>query len=243
MRSLAEVQQHFVHVINHGPADLPADLFAGARDRIMLGLKAHANTISHARLTALEETFPMLRDAMGAEAFNRLSRAYVETTAARAADVADIGAGFTTFAESQSLSAALIDLAAIEQTWLESYHAADGAAFDVAALAAVPPDALADIIVLQHPATRICVLHAPPAPQLADQLGAEPDTVAILITRPERAVELIPLDDAATHIVQRCIAATSIGNLLAVASEPGGEANAAAPLLTLIGAGALMILE
>lgn len=243
MRSLAEVQRHFVHVINHGPADLSPNLFTGAPDRVLLGLKAHANTISHARLVALEQSFPMLREAMGAEAFNRLSRAYVETAVARTADIADIGTGFAAFAETRAQPAALIDLAAIEQAWLESYHAADRAAFDMAALAAVPPDALTDVMLMLHPAARVCLLHAPPASPLAEQLDAASDTAAILITRPEQHVRLVALDATATHIAMKCAVATSIGNLLASASEQGVASDATAPLLTLIGAGALMFLE
>lgn len=243
MRSLAEVQRHFVHVINHGPADLPPSLFTGTDDRILLGLRAHANTISHARLIALEEAFPMLRATMGDEAFNRLSRDYVETPAARAADLADIGTGFAAFADGQMLPAALIDLAAIEQAWLEAYYAAEQHAFDMAALAAVPPDALADVMLLLHPAARICPLHAPPAPPLAEQLDLAPNTVAILITRPKAEVRLFALNGAATHMARTCRAATSISNLLADAGEQGDESDAAAPLLTLVGAGALRNLE
>ncbi len=43
---------------------LPDDLFAGPHERVLVGMKVHANTISHARLVALEETFPRTRDVI-----------------------------------------------------------------------------------------------------------------------------------------------------------------------------------
>jgi hypothetical protein len=38
----------FVATINDGPGALDTTLFIGSPERIILGLKAHANTISHA---------------------------------------------------------------------------------------------------------------------------------------------------------------------------------------------------
>lgn len=49
----------------HGPRNLPTGLFAGTEAAVLRGLRVHANTISHARLVALEETFPRLREHLG----------------------------------------------------------------------------------------------------------------------------------------------------------------------------------
>ena len=65
MLSLKAAQANFIATINDGPDALDHSLFDGPIDRVMLGLKAHANTISHARLVALEETFPLTRQALG----------------------------------------------------------------------------------------------------------------------------------------------------------------------------------
>ena len=97
MLSLRAAQANFITTINDGPDALDQTLFAGPIDRVMLGLKAHANTISYARLVALEETFPLTRQALGDEQFNQLSRGYVETPKARACDANAIGFDFPRF--------------------------------------------------------------------------------------------------------------------------------------------------
>ena len=74
-----------------GPAQLPADLFAGGDAAVMRGLRVHANTISHARLVALEETFPRTRDYLGEKEFNRLSRLFVDEGGAENRSLNDIG--------------------------------------------------------------------------------------------------------------------------------------------------------
>ena len=57
MLSLEAIEAKFIDTINNGPDVLDPALFAGPLDRVLIGLKTHANTISHARLTALEATF------------------------------------------------------------------------------------------------------------------------------------------------------------------------------------------
>ena len=78
----------------HGPAHLPPDLFSGNDAAVLRGLRVHANSISHARLVALEETFPRTRAYLGEEEFNRLSRRFVEEGGAQRRSLNDIGAGF-----------------------------------------------------------------------------------------------------------------------------------------------------
>ncbi|HMS22082.1 MAG TPA: DNA-binding domain-containing protein [Sphingorhabdus sp.] len=97
MPSLSDAQRNFIATLNEGPDTLDPALFAGAPERVLLGLKAHANTISHARLVALEESFPLTRGEMGEERFNTLSREYVETAPAKASDLAHIGRHFAPF--------------------------------------------------------------------------------------------------------------------------------------------------
>lgn len=78
----------------HGPDHLPAGLFAGDDNAVLRGLRVHANTVSHARLVALEETFPRTREHLGEAEFNRLSRAFVEGGGAERLALPDIGRDF-----------------------------------------------------------------------------------------------------------------------------------------------------
>src|SRR3546814_8537482 len=91
---LEQGQAAIAATLLHGPGHLPADLFAGSDAAVLRGLRVHANTISHARLVALEETFPRTRDYLGEEEFNRLSRCFVEEEGEQRRSLSDIGAGF-----------------------------------------------------------------------------------------------------------------------------------------------------
>ena len=214
----------------HGPRHLPSGLFAGTEADVLRGLRVHANTISHARLVALEETFPRLRDHLGAADFNRLSRAFIEAGGAERCVLADIGAGFADWLD--DLLAA--DIARVEWAWLESYHAADAAALRLVDLAGADETALLATPVRRHPAARIVPLKADTAPRLdpAFALG----TVAILITRPDAEVRLFAAHPADAAVLEAAADISPLGNLIALLDEehPGGGAAIAA----LIDAGA-----
>lgn len=242
MPSLAEAQANFVATINEGPAALDPALFAGSPDRITLGLKAHANTISHARLVALEESFPLTREEMGEDWFNALSRNYVETSPAKSCDLAQIGRHFARSLENANLDMMVCDLAKIEWAWLESYHAADASPLTLEAISKLAEANLLNLAVTLHPSVRICPLRAPLAAPLM-QLAGEMDVAAILVVRPDAEVRLLAIDVRTLQAAQNCRQPSTIGNLLALASEQGDEADPIGPVLTLIGAGALVAME
>jgi hypothetical protein len=235
MLSLADAQINFVDTINDGPDRLDPTLFAGLPDRILLGLKAHANTISHARIVALEETFPLTRQHLGDTAFNAIARDFVETNTARASDANRIGLGFPDHLSDPATR----ELAQIEWAWLESYHAAEAVPLTLGDLAALEEAALLALPVAPHPSARTVTISAPIASALQELAGQQP--AAILCVRPEAEVRLVPLD-----AVQLAVFAASaqknasLGNLLAVALEQAGEQARLEPILHLIGAGALI---
>lgn len=164
MSSLAEAQTNFIATINDGPDSLDPSMFAGPRDRILLGLKAHANTISHARIVALEETFPLTREHLGDAAFNALARDFVETDVARASDINRIGLGFPDVLA----DAVTIELAQIELAWLESYNAAESKSLTLADLGGLNEAALLELPVAPHPSARVLKVSSPLAAVLHD---------------------------------------------------------------------------
>lgn len=242
MPSLADAQRNFISTVNEGPDALDAALFAGTPERIILGLKAHANTISHARLVALEESFPLTRSEIGEDRFNGMSRAYVETALAKGCDLAHIGRYFAAFLQNEKQPEAVVDLAAVEWAWLESYHAADASPLTLEAISAMAETDLLNLTVILHPSARICPLHAPLAESLT-HLAEEMEPSAILVVRPDAEVRLLAIDDPTLQAAQKCRQPTTIGNLLALASEQGGGTDPIGPVLTLIGTGALIAME
>jgi hypothetical protein len=239
MLTLAEAQTNFVETINDGPDRLDPALFAGPVDRVLLGLKAHANTISHARLVALEETFPLTREELGTEAFNRLSRDYCEMPEARAYAANHIGKRFPDFLANRSTGADISDLAAIEWAWLESYNAADADALNAADLAGLDEAALLNLPIAQHPSARTVAVHAPLASAMGELAGQQ--LTAILTVRPEADVCLVPLDPLQSELFARAAQENfTLGNLLAIALEQADEQAPLEPILHLVGAGALI---
>lgn len=223
-------QAAIVATLLHGPDHLPAGLFAGDAAAVLRGLKIHANTVSHARLVALEETFPRTRAYLGDGPFNRLSRAFVDGGGAGRRSLADIGSGFW-----EGLRDPLAaDLARTEWAWLESYHAAEVPALTLADLAGQDEAALLDRPVRLHPAVRVIRLASDAAP-LVDP-AFDPRVRALLVTRPDADVRLLAVHAAAAAALDLAGEISSLGNLLAhlVEHHPDG----AAAIASLIGAGA-----
>lgn len=196
----------------HGPGHCPPDLFAGPVDRILLGLKAHANTISHARHVAMEDTFPRTRVALGAENFHELAGHYLERGQALHLPFTQIGRAFP-----EILDGLACDLARIEWAWFEVHGATDAIAFDLDAITGLTAEQVASSRVVRHPAARMASVDHPgivfdgvplngghaliTRPSLNVCVTAVGDGVAqlfILLERPLLLGEMLETDAAAT---------------------------------------------
>ena len=239
MSTLAERQARFLAALHNGPADLETGHFATAGDRLLLAMQAHANTVSHARLTALENSFPRTRSAMGIDAFHKVARDFIQTEVARAAVLAGIGAHFAKWLQHHTADASLIDLAQIEWAWLEAYHAIDVSALMLSDLAGMTPEALLSCPIRPHPTLYLVPLAGPLHPELTE-LAAHRDAVALLVTRPEAEVRLSPLTGVVMHLAARAGKFSTLGNLFDAAAELMGDGTENEAVLTLIGAGAFM---
>lgn len=238
MTSLADAQANFIDTINDGPARLDPMLFAGAPDRVLLGLKAHANAISHSRLAALEDTFPLTRQYLGDAAFNASARDFAESKLARASDACRIGQYFADFLSDR----AAIELSKIEWAWLESYHAAEALSLTLADLGRLDEAPLLALPVARHPSARIVPISVRIAAALDGLAGEKP--AAMLSIRPDAEVRLVPLDDIQRSILEAAAGIdATLGNLLGVAIELAGEQAPLKPLLHVINAGALIMAE
>lgn len=240
MNDLADNQARFVAVLQQGPIAFPDGLFAGDTEWALLGLKAHANTISHARLIALEQTFPRTLQHLGAEHFNAFSRAFVERPEPRACRLMAIGEGFASFLAACGQDQATIDLARIEWAWLQSYNAAEAAALRLADLACYDEPGLLELTVTVHPAAQLIDISTNVTallPELADAAAAPP--AAVLLTRPDTEVVLTALDAAKASVAGLAKKSPTMRNLLAAALETAGEAEALPAVFALIEAGML----
>lgn len=202
--------------LDHGPGHCPPDLFAGDARRVLAGLKAHANTIAHARHVALEDTYPRTRELIGPELFHALAERHLHEAETLRRSLATIGAGFHALLDGEAR-----DLARLEWAWLQAHGAPDAQAFDLAALAGRSPEAIAAAIVTTHPAAHLL----PIAPQTAWD-DVEFDGFA-LVVRPEADVAVHAVDGATA----RLFASLTTPTLFAAMLE--GDADAAIRLVTL----------
>ncbi|AMO70660.1 HvfC/BufC family peptide modification chaperone [Sphingorhabdus sp. M41] len=241
MPSLAEGQSRFIACLQKGPAHFPDDLFAQDKARALLGLKAHANTISHARLVALEDCYPRLHEHMGHEAFHSLSRAYVEQDSIMASDLNHIGVDFANFLGEREYGGTEIDLARIEWAWLESYRSAEAAPVALTDIATLAEADLLAFPVVTHPAIRLIGLTAPLSSALPELAGTDPR--ALMIARPNAQILFHPLTATEQAIAEKLPESATMGNLLEHALELSDEATAMQHIVKLIQAGALKSAE
>lgn len=238
MPSLEAMQQSFMAALDRGPDFLPDGLLGGPRQRAFRAMAVHANTISHARLVALEDTFPRTRAALGPARFNALSRDYLERPCAASVPLARVGRAFPAFIAEAGADEAVV-LARFEWAWLESYHAADAAALTLDAVAALGETGLADLIVVRHPAVRLVATGGEVPAILSDEIPELAGARFILLTRPDAEVLVNAVDRTLARLLDRIGQPAALCNLLADPDEPGNEDAVLAAVIAAIGAGAV----
>lgn len=241
---LRATQTAFMAALDRGPAHMPAGLFSGTPDRALLGMRVHANTVSHARLVALEDTFPKTRALLGHEKFNERSRRFLDSPGATTRPLAQIGRGFPAYLKSVGEPDVAAELAVFEWAWLTTYHAAEAGALKLGELAGLDETGLLDVVVARHPATNIGLIDAALRELLAEEIPGLTEAEALLLTRPDAEVYAWPATATMWLTMARLAEPAAIGNLFASATEPDRKDQTSpddfmSALLALIEAGAL----
>ena len=236
-RSLESIQADMLAALEGGPGAIFYPDFAAVPERIVLGMKVHANTTSHARLVALEESFPRLRAELGESRFHALSRAYLSYNGVKSRSLDLIGSDFPAWLDGAEGNAGAAAIARFEWLWLEAFHSAEAPALHLVDLAGLAEDDLLGLVVSWHPAARPIPLVPALHLHLQSDVPGLDDASAILIVRPEADVRIVPLSLAAERVASCLQGPAAIGNLLDAWTEQYGEApeEAAAFMAALIG--------
>ena len=213
-------QQAIMMALDEGPAWLPDDLFTGGRLGAVRGMKVHANTISHARLVALEDTFPRTRAQLGHERFNEHSRRFTGLSGVTACTLALIGQNFPRFLREIGETDAAADLAGFEWLWLEAYHAAEARHVGLTDLAGLEEAALLGLSIVRHPAARLYSPDRDVFRLIGEEVPGLADADAILIVRPDAEVLVVSATSAMAKIFAKLEILETIGNLFADLTEP-----------------------
>lgn len=158
MTTLLAYQTRMLDALRFGNWAAVSSSFAGERDRRNLGFRVYANNWMHALISALGDTFPAVRGALGEEAFVPIAVGYVGANPlARDELLMWYGSSFPGALAATSIAGApyLADLARLEYAWLEAYHAPEASPLPPAALAALTPAQLVGARVHLHPSLRL----------------------------------------------------------------------------------------
>ncbi|HEY1863282.1 MAG TPA: DNA-binding domain-containing protein [Roseiarcus sp.] len=153
----------------------------------------YRNNVAVGLIGALEARYPVSRRIAGDDLFRGLARAFVQARKPRSPVMIAYGGEFPEFlAGCGGVELSLVDVARLENAWVEAYHAEDASVATVGELAALSPDCLPDTRILFHPAARLLRFATPAASIWASAQNSD-HPVALtggagedaLITRPD----------------------------------------------------------
>jgi hypothetical protein len=162
----------------------------------------YRNNVAVGLIGALEARYPASRRIAGEDAFRAIARAFVRARKPRSPVMIAYGEDFPEFAAAAGVEPHLVDLARLENAWVEAYHAEDEAAATLSDLAGLSPDCLPGARIAFHPAARMLRFSTPAASIWASAQGrGSPAASAAgiaedaLVTRPsaEVRVRILPL--------------------------------------------------
>jgi hypothetical protein len=213
----------------------------------------YRNNVTVSLIDALAAAFPATRRITGPEFFRAMARFHVRATPPRSPLLFEYGHAFPDFIAGYEHARGmpwLADVARIERSWLDAYHAADAAPLAPARLAAIPPERLGAAVLVAHPATRV-VRSRHPAVSIFAANRADAPVGRIAATEPEDALVTRPAFDVAVRrlppggaaFVERLVAGAPLGAAVeaAVGEEPAFDL--AAGIAGILEAGAFSGVE
>lgn len=235
MPALRDIQRSMAEAILHGPAHVPHIAFHGDERRVSLGFAVHANTISHGRLVALEDTFPKTRAFIGEDRFNERSREFLESGQGSDASLNELGCNFPDWLDDQG-EALAATFARFDWAWLESYRAAEQTAMSRDDLAALDESGLISLKLAKHPACFLMLA----TPDLSAAIELNETSENILVTRPAETVLVNSADAVVAQCLRHIVDAKNVGGMLAEMSGEFADDAILPTILHLIDAGALV---
>ncbi|GLK73395.1 putative DNA-binding domain-containing protein [Ancylobacter dichloromethanicus] len=238
----------FAHALTDPTRATPAILAGPNGKQAVRRYNVYRNNVTVSLTDALAAIYPAVQRITGVEFFRAMARFHTRETPPASPLLFDYGHDFPAFIARYEYARAmpfLADVARIERGWLDAYHAADAAPLAPGALAAVPPDRLADVTFAPHPAMRL--VRSPYAATTifaANRAGATAGTIdagvpeEALITRPAFEVEVRHLPPGGAALVAALAAGRPLGEAAARALEAAPAFDVGAGIAALFEAGA-----
>lgn len=152
----------------------------------------------------LAATYPAVRKLVGEEFFTAVARAYIDAEPPLSPVIAEYGATIGDFLNSipstQSIPY-LRDVAAIEWSRNEAYHAADAPVLALEALLGLGPDELVEASLCLHPAARVIRSQWPAGSLWSASSGGDTGAARIDLAQSECVVVVRPSWDVGVHVL------------------------------------------
>jgi hypothetical protein len=153
----------------------------------------YRNNVAVGLISALEARYPVSRRVTGEKLFRAMARAFVHAHRPRSPVMIAYGGEFPEFlAGCEGVEPCLVDVARLENAWVEAYHVEDVSLATIVELAVLNPDFLPGARIVFHPAARL-LRFATPAASVWSSAQSTDEAVALaeglgedaLITRPD----------------------------------------------------------
>jgi hypothetical protein len=208
----------------------------------------YRNNVTVSLIDALAAIYPTVQRITGVDFFRAMARFHIRATPPTSPLLFEYGRDFPAFIEQYEYARAmpwLADTARLERAWLDAYHAADAEPLPVDALAAVPPERLADLIFKPHPAAKIVRSRFAIATIFAANRGTDPASRIdastpedALITRPDLDVVVQRLPPGGAVLLEFLISGRPLGEAAASALDASPSLDLAQNIAGMIEAGA-----
>jgi len=206
----------------------------------------YRNNVASSLLGALASRFPATESIVGPDFFRAMAEAFIRVHPPRSPVLLAYGNGFPDFAaafEPAQALAYLPDVMRLELARGHAYHAADARPLDPAALTAVDPARLGDLVLVPHPALSVLSSPHPVVSIWAMNAGEKPigpvehwQGEHALVVRPHLVVEVIPLPPAGATFFHHLAGGASLSQAAAAADEDGFDLTDALAILLRSGA-------
>jgi hypothetical protein len=208
----------------------------------------YRNNVTVSLINALAAVFPATMRITGADFFRAMARFHVRAAAPTSPLLFEYGRDFPDFIERYEYAASmpwLADVARIERAWLDAYHAANAKPLAPGDLASIPPERLADIVLMPHPATQILRSSYPAVTIFASNRSNGPvgrieatGPEDALITRPDLEVIVRRLPPGGAAFIAHLMAGESLGAAATIALSHSPEFDLPANIAGILEAGA-----
>jgi hypothetical protein len=228
--------------------ETPAVVAGPAGKAAVKRYNVYRNNVTSSLIDALAAVYPAVQRITGVEFFRAMARFHIRATPPKSPLLFEYGRDFPAFIETYEYARAmpwLADVARVERAWLDAYHAADAEPVSADTLGAFPPERLAEVVFVAHPATRIVrspfsvvtIFAANRGEAPVDRIDASMPEDA-LITRPDLDVAVRHLPPGGAVFLANLIDGRSLGEAAASALEASPTFDIAQSIAGMIEAGA-----